>query len=133
MQSPVQTVTAPRHTVGDFYRSYALIEAMGDMTEVQRTVARAITFVHGSGVNCEWDVVVFKNGNVNLTNYFHCMCEHGYYDGYAGFAVKVTPTGEYSLTMESATHNLATKYDLRPYLEDVFGHAADTALASARS
>lgn len=44
---------------------------------------------HGSGIDCDWIITEHKNGNVTAKNYYHSMNEHGGYDGYMPFTVRI--------------------------------------------
>jgi len=44
---------------------------------------------HGSGIDCEWEFIVYKNGNVDAVNSFHKMNENGMYVGFVDFRVKL--------------------------------------------
>lgn len=44
---------------------------------------------HGSGIDCEWDVEVLKNGNVVFRNSYHGMNDGGFYDGWQDFSVVI--------------------------------------------
>ena len=44
---------------------------------------------HGSGIDCEWEIETYKNGNVKAHNWFHKMDENGFYQGFVKFSVKI--------------------------------------------
>lgn len=44
---------------------------------------------HGSGIDCEWQITVHKNGNITCRNQWHYMNDGGYYDGYYPLAVRI--------------------------------------------
>jgi hypothetical protein len=86
---------------------------------------------HGSGIDCDWEYDVPETSNtVRLSNAYHCMNEHGYYDGYADFTLIVNPrtdeNGLYDFKLQfngRDSHRLNYKYGLREYLEDTLGSA----------
>ena len=43
----------------------------------------------GSGIDCEWEIIEHKNGNITAKNSFHAMDQYGYYDGYMDFSIKI--------------------------------------------
>ena len=43
----------------------------------------------GSGIDCDWNIIIHDNGNVTAKNEFHAMNEAGFYDGYMPFTVKI--------------------------------------------
>lgn len=46
---------------------------------------------HGSGIDCKWEY--YKTGDyVYFSNSYHCMSEHGYYDGYQDFRIRIDKT-----------------------------------------
>ncbi len=101
---------------------------------------------HGSGIDCKWGFEEMRDGACYLTNSFHMMDEHGYYDGWAPFKVFIHYSKKYSLyrlegplegkyqpwekpndikvkiffdTPDSSARRKVEKLDLRNYLEDV--------------
>ncbi|HUW46806.1 MAG TPA: hypothetical protein VMW50_13535 [Dehalococcoidia bacterium] len=84
---------------------------------------------HGSGFDCKWEFTWLKNGKVKAKNYFHCMNEHGYYDGYAPFTLIIDPAKceDFKLVFNGRTgQNKNRQYMLREYIEDNVGYALTT-------
>ena len=76
---------------------------------------------HGSGIDCKWEFTWLKNGKVKAKNYFHCMNEHGYYDGYAPFTLIIDPAkrDDFKLVFNGRQgQNKNRQYMLRDFLED---------------
>lgn len=82
---------------------------------------------HGSGIDCKWETD--ENRKYFLfTNSFHAMNEHGMYDGYCDFTLKVSRDNvrDFQLTFQGAkSHYLNRKYQLRDYLEETLGYALE--------
>ena len=80
------------------------------------------TIPHGSGIDCEWNVE-YKRGKVYLENSYHCMTEHGFYDGFADFTlvIDIGQPHDFRLMFNGRfPQYLNHKYQLRDYLEDTF-------------
>lgn len=45
---------------------------------------------HGSGIDTDWHVEVFKNGNVKVSSEFHSMDESGSYSGWVPFSFRIS-------------------------------------------
>ncbi len=97
---------------------------------------------HGSGINCDWEIVECKVGFMAY-NSFHCMNEHGMYDGYADFYIVVSKNLEtlnpgtwlerqcvdFKLRFQGKLAQAKnTKYMLREYLEDTLAYSLDNNL-----
>ena len=81
---------------------------------------------HGSGINCKWEFEWLSNGKVKASNAFHCMNEHGYYDGYAPFTLIIDPAKheDFKLVFNGRTgQNKNRQYMLREYIEDTLYEA----------
>lgn len=82
---------------------------------------------HGSGINCDWRFWWLKNNSLVCSNSYHCMNEHGYYDGYADFSIKISPLKSlhsFKLQFHGKTAHAKNKqYQLREYLEDTICYA----------
>jgi len=77
--------------------------------------------VHGSGVDSDWKLMKEKSFAV-IKNSFHCMDEHGYYDGWQDFSIKLPLNGDvmhFKLVFNGDQY-LAQKNMLRDYLEQLF-------------
>lgn len=86
---------------------------------------------HGSGIDDRWNYDI-SSTSIRLYNGFHCMDENGFYDDWANFVLIVPKNallrGEYVVVSNSfklqflgqRSQYLATRYDLRNYLEDIF-------------
>lgn len=73
----------------------------------------------GSGINAGWVTGKITKKGFWLESSFHCMNEHGYYDGWQPFAVFI-PADDYSsfrLVFRGDQYK-ARKYQLREYLEN---------------
>jgi hypothetical protein len=77
---------------------------------------------HGSGIDCEWTFNVLLNGKIRASNSYHCMTEHGFYNGYADFTLTFSvykSLRAFSLSFNGKTAQyLNKKYILRDYLEE---------------
>jgi hypothetical protein len=77
---------------------------------------------HGSGINSAWSFHWFDNGNVLVSNSFHCMNDVGMYDGFADFTLRIKagePMRDFVLQFNGTTaQRKARRYDLRSYLVD---------------
>ena len=77
---------------------------------------------HGSGIDGTWYIEEMK-GYFKAVNFYHCMDENGFYDGYADFSLiipKSNPTN-FRLHFHGQTSQYKNKrYMLREYLEDTF-------------
>lgn len=80
---------------------------------------------HGSGIDLKWRFYANEQ-NIYAYNAWHCMNEHGYYDGWADFSI-VFPQNSTNLRDDFALHfhgDIAQRknkqYMLREYLEDTF-------------
>lgn len=47
---------------------------------------------HGSGIDSDWEISVYKNGNLKVSSSFHCMNEDGYYCGWQQFSFRIYRT-----------------------------------------
>ena len=83
---------------------------------------------HGSGIDCDWKVQILKNGTIKCFNSFTCYSD-GMIDGYQDFYVVIKLGGDninntIGIYLEKIcftnSRYLAEKYDLKPYLEDLF-------------
>lgn len=76
----------------------------------------------GSGINCDWQFTERKNGDVLAHNSYHCMNEHGFYDGWADFTLifkKDKPLADFVLQFNGKAAQYKNKrYMLRDYLEE---------------
>ncbi len=78
--------------------------------------------IHGAGIDCDYELLQ-NNTSVLLCNYFHCMNEDGYYDGWLNFIVRINKkTQNISIQYLQPNHNTYRKYgqDLKEYLYDVY-------------
>ena len=82
------------------------------------------TWCHGSGLDCAWDVTETDAGYV-LRMGFHCMDEHGFYDGWCSFQVDAILTlADFELTFTTEdSSELDERYLLRDYLEETIADA----------
>jgi hypothetical protein len=79
----------------------------------------------GSGIDCGTRIDMDKTtaDKIVLNSNYHCMDEHGFYDGWIGFTVTIKPSLLHGITLDikgpfSDRHG---KYaDLKDYLGDVF-------------
>lgn len=46
------------------------------------------TLPHGSGIDCDWEFIFHKNGNIDCKNSFHAMNENGYYVKWIPITIK---------------------------------------------
>ena len=79
---------------------------------------------HGSGIDCDWELER-KGDYVYCQNSYHTMNEHGYYDKYADFTIKIPIDfpGDFKLMFNGKTAQyMNRKYMLRDYLEDTIFH-----------
>lgn len=84
-------------------------------------VEKALETCTGSGLSfVEFDT--FKNGNVKVLGDYHCMTEHGHYDGYVRFTITVSEK-TFRLTFNKNDKYKAQKYGLREYLDDTIYYA----------
>lgn len=75
---------------------------------------------HGSGIDCKWEVEEFKPSLV-CRNSYHVMNEHGFYDGYIDFSVRISrhePLDFEVYFRTSSGRRYAKKNGLKDYLED---------------
>jgi len=73
----------------------------------------------GSGFDCDYNFKTQINGKIKCHSYYHCMNDHGYYDGYVGFNIIIDIYAcDFKLTFDSDSHNKARTYFLREYMED---------------
>ena len=91
------------------------------LTPDQIKACEEVLEVSGSGIDGDWEVSdPQKNGTIALSNDWHYMSEHGYYDGWIPFTVKVNPSGDIaSITLagaDSAARYRANRIDLVDYL-----------------
>lgn len=81
----------------------------------------------GSGIDCKWYFNLIKNNTVlRARNSFHCMNEHGYYDGYADFTllIPIESPIDFKLQFNGSTAQYKNrKYMLRDMLEDTVFYA----------
>lgn len=102
---------------------------------------------YGSGIDGSWSVEKHKNGNVTARCSYHLMNEHGYYDGWqdfyvrlfhvkadrynrlkgpcAGLVQRVETKGaiDFSVHFSSPRAQRASAFGLKDCLEDVIGHS----------
>ena len=80
----------------------------------------------GSGIDCNWTFTEQKSGNILAHSSFHCMDEHGGYDGWADFTVifkKNAPLADFVLQFNGKTAQYKNRrYMLRDYLEATIYH-----------
>lgn len=80
----------------------------------------------GSGIDGKWRFTEQKNGNILAHSSFHCMDEHGGYDGFADFTVifkKNAPLADFVLQFNGKVAQYKNKrYMLRDYLEETIYH-----------
>ena len=75
---------------------------------------------HGRGIDCDWEITFHKNGNITCKNFFHAMTEHGYYDGYMPFTVKIFVTDGYIDCKVTCNENRRPSfYGLKEYLNEL--------------
>ena len=80
---------------------------------------------HGSGIDGTWNIED-KGSYIKAVNFFHCMDEHGYYDGYADFSLTIPKKclTDFKMHFHGPTSQyLNRKYMLRDYLEETFHYA----------
>lgn len=86
---------------------------------------------HGSGIDngCQFDLDHSTAERIMITSSYHCMDENGMYDGWADFAVTVTPSLVFGVSISVKSANGCSrqfvKYDLGEYLTDVFRDALE--------
>ena len=81
-----------------------------------------INSIHGSGVDCDYTVTENKN-NILIHNSYHCMDEHGYYDGFCDFTVKINKKTAKVIDLVFHTNQYYYRkyiWSLREYLEQLF-------------
>jgi hypothetical protein len=75
---------------------------------------------HGSGIDGDWHIEA-KQRTIVASNFYHCMNENGFYDGYADFTLYIPLKNPIDFKLhfrgEDAQY-LNRKYMLRDYLED---------------
>ena len=79
----------------------------------------------GSGINCKWDIMD-KGKYFKCLNAFHCMDEHGYYDGWVDFSVIIPKNKPLDFKLHfhgDYAQGKNRKYMLRDYLEDTIYNA----------
>lgn len=84
----------------------------------------------GSGINCDWTYDYLANGKIKASNSYHCMSEHGFYDGYADFTIAfdIADIKGFRLTFNGkGAQSLNRKYMLRDYLDETIWYAVDNA------
>lgn len=113
-----------------FNPAFDLADGLNARAEVNRELIEHVLLAilpHGSGIDCDWRFDWFANGKVKASNSYHCMTEHGVYDGYADFSIvfpTMQPFGAFRLAFHGKTaHYKARRYDLRDYLESTIFHA----------
>lgn len=110
----------------------ALKRVMENMEELEEVIRN--TAPHGSGINYGYNsirVEHYSKDNENkiiFENAYHCMDDNGYYDGIIPFRVVIgadlTPAIHF-VGLTSAGKYRVNKYDLRPYLEDIYAYWID--------
>ena len=113
---------------------------------------------HGSGIDLAWQIVgPLKNGTVLLHNSYHLMDEHGFYDGWHDFKVRVFrhrktieqklcgPCEGLTQIVQRKGHwdwevlftgvriRRASAYGLREYLEDTLSYILEPTMKYANS
>ena len=87
---------------------------------------------HGSGIDGDWYLQLTTPTRVNAFNSYHCMDEHGYYDGWVDFTVHfdLADKDVFKVTIRSDYENRyrAEKYGLREYLEDTIAYSLEDAI-----
>ena len=87
---------------------------------------------HGSGIDCEWALKLTTPTRVNAVNSYHCMDEHGYYDGYVDFTVHfdIADKDVFRITFRSDYQNRKREkqYMLREYLEETISQSLQDAV-----
>lgn len=77
----------------------------------------------GSGIDCKWEFEWFPT-RVVCRNSWHCMNEHGFYEGYADFSLILyykKHVKDFRLEFNGyRAHQLNRKHMIREYLEDHF-------------
>jgi len=80
----------------------------------------------GSGLDCDWSLKPYieNSKNIILATSFHCMHDHGYYDGYQDLQI-VIPINDISDWKLQFTGIRKKNYIslLREYLEDTIHYA----------
>lgn len=81
-------------------------------------------FPSGSGFDCNYELQETNNLKTEKTFYikssYHCMNEHGGYDGYQDFTIKINKVwidSEFTLMFNTPRYK-SEKYQLRDYMED---------------
>lgn len=110
---------------------------------------------NGSGIDCSWEITEHANGNVTAKNAFHAMDEHGGYDGYMNFSVKifkvkesrlnklkgpsegqyqiVTQKGDIDFKVTCNENRRASFHGLKSYLEDTIYQSLESIITPIRS
>jgi len=93
------------------------------MMEDKPTKARLYECLpHGSGIDLEW-LIEETRRSFRCYNGFHCMDEHGFYEGWADFVLIVPKSDPLDFKLQFCgrrSQYLAKKHMLRDYLEDEF-------------
>jgi len=76
----------------------------------------------GSGIDSGCTINNEKYEVLEIESSFHVMDEHGHYDGWVDFIVKVKPSLEFDYYLQ-ITGNFGKHQDLKEYLYQIFDHA----------
>jgi len=86
---------------------------------------------HGSGIDRSWSITRQANGNIACYNSYHGMNEHGYYDGWQDFSIRIFPIGtsndapchvDFKIVFHGYRQRKQWVWGLRDYLEDSIYH-----------
>lgn len=74
----------------------------------------------GSGIDAGYKCGKISKKHIYIESSYHCMNEHGYYDGWQEFSIRIPITTDWHdwKLLFRYDHYKADKYMLREYLED---------------
>jgi hypothetical protein len=86
----METTTDNGNSVDSMREAYIAYK-LGDVGAIDDYVENVVipALPHGSGIDADWSFNVLKNGNVELYCSYHGMDEHGFYDGWQDFKVRL--------------------------------------------
>jgi hypothetical protein len=80
----------------------------------------------GAGLDASWHLEEDKN-KIIASSSFHCMNEHGYYDGWIDFSIEIPKNNPLNFKLKFQTDSAGWyriyKYMLREYLEDIIAYS----------
>lgn len=82
-------------------------------------------YLSGSGLDTDWDTQYSTRTCLVISTSYHCMSEHGYYDGWQDFRVKFKKSDLADFSLQFTGYRSKYIWLLRDYLEDIIAYRLD--------